>query len=172
MPKATQIGASAAPDIPQGGEGDFVKKVLFWVAVGMVLWFMFSISRPTQTIKGEGVFDLQRQPDGHYYLRGYLNGQPAEFMVDTGASVTTVSQPLADKAGIRACVPRNFVTAAGPVVGCVGKASVIQLGEVVLHGYEVAIIPGMVNDGLLGMDILGRLKLEQQDDIMRLSVHR
>lgn len=52
-------------------------------------------ARPQPNVKEPGFVDLTQRPDGHYYAAGYVNGTPAVFMVDTGASLTTLSQEIA-----------------------------------------------------------------------------
>ena len=48
---------------------------------------------------------------------GTINGRVAKFMVDTGASVVSVSEPFAQQAGIVGGTPTTFHTANGPQRG-------------------------------------------------------
>jgi len=127
-------------------------------------------ARPQSDVKGPGFVDLTQRPDGHYYAVGYVNGVPAVFMVDTGASLTTLSQEIAYKSGIDSCATRTFNTANGPAQGCVAKVSKIQIGGFVLRDFEVAVMPNLPTDALLGMNVMRMLRLEQQNGVMRLSV--
>jgi len=127
-------------------------------------------TRPQANVKGPGFVDLTQRPDGHYYAAGYVNGTPAVFMVDTGASLTTLSQEIAYKSGIDSCASRTFNTANGPAQGCVAKVSKIQIGGFILRDFEVAVMPNLPTDALLGMNIMRMLRLEQQNGVMRLSV--
>lgn len=126
-------------------------------------------ARPQPNVKGPGFVDLTQRPDGHYYAAGYVNGIPTVFMVDTGASLTTLSEEIAYKSGIGSCASRTFSTANGPAQGCVAKASKIQIGGFVLRDFEVAVMPNLPTDALLGMNIMRMLRLEQQNGVMRLS---
>lgn len=125
--------------------------------------------RPQSDVNGPGFVDLTQRPDGHYYAVGYVNGVPAVFMVDTGASLTTLSQGIAYKSGIDSCASRTFNTANGPAQGCVTKVSKIQIGGFVLRDFEVAVMPNLPTDALLGMNVMRMLRLEQQNGVMRLS---
>lgn len=127
-------------------------------------------TRPQPDVKGPGFVDLTQRRDGHYYAAGYVNGIPTVFMVDTGASLTTLSEEIAAKSGIGSCATRTFSTANGPAQGCVAKVSKIQIGGFVLRDFEVAVMPNLPTDALLGMNIVRMLRLEQQNGVMRLSI--
>src|SRR3546814_1415292 len=57
------------------------------------------IGLPQQVVEG-GETRITMAGDGHFWLRAELNGVPANFLVDTGATLTAVSQGLADQAGL------------------------------------------------------------------------
>lgn len=126
-------------------------------------------AQPDPEDRGPGFVDLVQRPDGHYYAAGYVNGMPIVFMVDTGATLTSLSQEMAHKSGIYSCATRTFNTANGSVQGCVAKAPKIQIGGFVLRDFEVAIMPNLPTDALLGMNLLRMFRLEQQSGVMRIS---
>jgi clan AA aspartic protease (TIGR02281 family) len=127
-------------------------------------------TEPTPEVKGQGFVDLNQRPDGHYYASGTVNEMPIVFMMDTGATLTSISREMAYKAGIYSCTSRTFNTANGTVQGCVTKAAKIQFGSFVLRDFELAIMPNLPNDALLGMNVLRLFHLEQQGSVMRISV--
>lgn len=118
-------------------------------------------------IEGHGAMVLQRM-GMHYAVEGSINGIPLTFMVDTGATVTTVSREFAREAGLRDCVPHRVSTANGIATACKATASELTLGQFRLQNVAVDIMekPG---EHLLGMNVIGRFRLEQQGDVMRLS---
>lgn len=120
-------------------------------------------------LPGSGTVELHRAPNGHYMVAGAVNGVPVRFMVDTGASVTSIPQELARKARITACVPRTFSTAAGVSPGCVGRASTLTFAGLRLTDAQVAVMPLMQGPALLGMDVLSRLQIEQRGSVMKLG---
>jgi clan AA aspartic protease (TIGR02281 family) len=78
---------------------------------------------------------------------------------------------MAHKAGIESCSSRRtFNTANGPVQGCVVKVPKIQIGSFVLRDFEIAILPSLPTDALLGMNVMRLFRLEQQNGVMRLSI--
>lgn len=125
---------------------------------------------PKPEVQGPGYVDLVQRPDGHYYATGYVNGMPIVFMVDTGATLTSLSREMAHKSGIYSCDARTFNTANGPAQGCVAKVPKIQIGSFVLRDFEVAVMPNLPADALLGMNVMRLFRLEQQHGVMRISI--
>jgi len=123
-----------------------------------------------QQVFGSGFMELRRGKGGRYNVLGRVNSTQVEFAIDTGASITSVSQQVGWSAGIPQCTPREFATANGKVTGCVGIAKQLVFGNFTMNDVEVAIMPQMDSIGLLGMNVLSRLRIEQQADVMRLSV--
>jgi len=105
-----------------------------------------------------------------YRTSGTVNGQPVSFVIDTGASRTSISQHVADAAGIKGCANANYTaTANGVVVSCQVTVSELSFGNFHVHNLVVAIMPSMPVDALLGMDVLGRMKIQQEDGVMYIS---
>jgi aspartyl protease family protein len=97
----------------------FVPMILFWCAVmGFLYLVMTHYFKPTQTqVLANGDLVIERARDGHFYAMGTINGREAKFMVDTGASVVSVSEPFSQQAGIVGRTPTTFHTANGPQRG-------------------------------------------------------
>ena len=91
-----------------------IKMALTWVAIfgAMFVLFLFKDEgrevwrRATAEISGDtGQVDgttvrLKREEDGHYWVRAAVNGVPVRFMVDSGATTTTLSQESARSASV------------------------------------------------------------------------
>lgn len=101
-----------------------------------------------------------RSADGHYWAEATVDGRPMRLLVDTGASVVTLSRSDAERAGVRV-VPEDFTrtihTAAGPV-----KAAPVVLPSLAVAGVRLTAVEALVVDAdmpasLLGMSYLGRL---------------
>ena len=60
---------------------------------------MSEVGLPEQSVVG-GETRVELSPDGHYWLNAEVNGVPARFLVDTGATLTAISEPTARAAGL------------------------------------------------------------------------
>ena len=114
---------------------------------------------------------LAQQANGHYLSAGSINGFPLVFMVDTGASLVAISSGIAAKANIKNCTPRTFSTANGQAQGCVAVVPEMTFGGLRLNNIEVAVMPNMSTEGLLGMNVLKRFRVEQASDTLIISRH-
>lgn len=118
----------------------------------------------------DGKLVLHLDENRSYRTSGAVNGVPVNFVVDTGASGTVISQRAAEAAGIHSCVTVGYTaTANGVVSRCTTTVSEITFGEFHVKNLVVSVIPNMPVDALLGMDVLGRLKIQQQDGTLSLS---
>ncbi|MDZ4201908.1 MAG: retropepsin-like aspartic protease [Gallionella sp.] len=120
-------------------------------------------------VLGSGFMELRRGQNGNYSVMGKVNSTQIEFMVDTGASLTSISQLTAQQAGIYQCDQRQFYTANGEVWGCVGVARQLVFGNFTIKNVEVAIMPRLRSSALLGMNVLSMVRIEQQGNVMRIS---
>src|ERR1044071_4062779 len=88
--------------------GKTLKMVLAWVAIFGVAFILFSFrsefSSLGQRLKAEATgapitdgeeLRIPIADDGHFWVDAKLNGRDVRFMVDSGASVTTVSSNVA-----------------------------------------------------------------------------
>jgi aspartyl protease family protein len=49
---------------------------------------------------GHGEIRIRQSEDGHFYVNGEVDGHPVRFLVDSGATVTTLSRAAARDAGV------------------------------------------------------------------------
>ncbi|WP_336986115.1 retropepsin-like aspartic protease family protein [Altererythrobacter aquiaggeris] len=99
-------------------------------------------------------------PDGHFWLRASVNGEPVKFMVDTGATLTALSQGAADRAGLeprRGGIPIRLNTANGAVAAQLSTIDELRFGNVAARGLDVVIAPNLGETNVIGMNLLTRL---------------
>jgi iron donor protein CyaY len=120
---------------------------------------------PAPTFSGDGSMEVKRQPNGHFYLPGTIDNIAVTFMVDTGASVTSISGDLARQAGIRNCKEVQFQTANGAATGCIALVPHMTLGNFVLENITVAVMPNL-ETALLGANVLRNFQVSQNDSSM------
>jgi aspartyl protease family protein len=117
--------------------------------------------RPTLSVSaGETVIPLAA--DGHFWVEALVNGQPVEFLVDTGATFTGLSRPTARRAGVTpnsGDLPQEMSTANGTILVTMGLANEISFGSITARDLPVAVPKDFDDDtNLLGMNFLSQLK--------------
>jgi aspartyl protease family protein len=115
---------------------------------------------------GELVIPLQR--DGHFHVPGEVNRQPVTFLVDTGASHVSVSQALAEQAGLPAGAPITLSTANGTRAGQLVRGVPVRAGSLVLNDASVSVgLSGLpAHQALLGQSFLKHFDVEIGRDAM------
>lgn len=105
---------------------------------------------------------IRRNEQGQFLARGEINGQPAEFIVDTGATAVLIRTSDATKAGLATegldyAVP--ITTANGAALAAPVRLRVLAIGPIHLENVEALVAqPGSLNESLLGMSFLTRLR--------------
>ena len=95
--------------------------------------------------------------DGHFWVQASINGQSARFLIDSGASVTTISRSLAQSAGVPTNGRRWVVeTANGAAPIIQSSADRLEVGSISRTDFPVDISErDEVN--VLGMNFLSSL---------------
>jgi aspartyl protease family protein len=115
--------------------------------------------------------------DGHFWVKTMVNGKPAEFMVDTGATFTSLTGSSANQLGLepaRDRMPAQFDTANGTALGRFTSIAKLEFGTIRAVGLEAVI---MVDDdgdtNVIGMNLLSSLKSWRvEDDTLTLVPHQ
>ncbi len=105
---------------------------------------------------------LRKREGGQFSARAEVNGTVVDLIVDTGAAAVVLKHADAEKAGIDTSA-LNFSTPVETANGTAYAAPVrlrsIMIGPVRLEGVEALVAkPGSVNESLLGMSFLRRLR--------------
>ncbi|RMX02966.1 TIGR02281 family clan AA aspartic protease [Corticibacter populi] len=152
---------------------------LVWIAViGALYLVMNQLLAPPAAIyraADGGELQLPRHRDGHFYVDGSVNGVPVRFMVDTGASIVSVSDAVARAAGLEGGRSITFQTANGPREGRVVRAERLSLGAApdgfTLQGIEVGtgLAIGSSDEALLGQNVLRHfdVSIDRQAMVLR-----
>jgi aspartyl protease family protein len=101
---------------------------------------------------------IPKADDGHFWVEASVNGHATPFMVDSGASITTISKPIADQAGVETGFRVAKVeTANGAVLMRMAYADQFQVGQIARSDFAV-----FVNEhddaNVLGMNFLSSLQ--------------
>lgn len=107
----------------------------------------------------QGRVDVPRSPDGHYHLRLDLDGEPVDFVVDTGASAIVLTRKDARRIGIpldELIYSGRARTANGVVRTARARVGEIALGPIRDRDVVVWVNEGEMERSLLGMTYLKR----------------
>ena len=151
--------------------GKALKMALAWVAIFGVAFLLFAFrgefSQLGQRIRAEAtgspivegeVVRIPVAEDGHFYVNAKLNGHDVRFMVDSGASVTTVSRSAAIAAGMDIGTRRaTVITANGPTSVMQSYADRLQIGSIERTDFPVD-VSEQEGLNLLGMNFLRSLQ--------------
>jgi aspartyl protease family protein len=111
-------------------------------------------------------------PQGHVILNAAVNGVPIRMLVDTGASLMTLTPADARAAGInlRELVFNGHVqTANGPANIAPVMLREVRIGQLSVYDVPAAVLENL-NVSLLGMSFLGRLQgYEMRDGKLTIS---
>ena len=119
-------------------------------------------------VKGQ-VVEIRRGADGHYHWPGTLAGRPVDFLVDTGATGTAIPLALARELGLPEVGRTQSSTAGGVVQAAVVVGDLTLDGGLAVQRLRMGALPAL-DKPLLGMDVLGRLRWEQHDGVLRLHL--
>jgi aspartyl protease family protein len=144
---------------------------LAWVgifAAGFVLFtFRDDFSWVMQRLRAEatgapveqgGEIRVPMAVDGHFWVDAQLNGEPVKFLVDSGATMTTIGRQTAQRAGvgINPAQDQTVRTGNGVIKVSRGRAETLAIGEV--ERRDVGLLVADTEDlNVLGMNFLSSL---------------
>jgi aspartyl protease family protein len=154
--------------------GSLAKMTLAWLAIFAALFIAISYrfefkqiwNHVKSDISGTGnqqqfgkEVRLKRGDDGHFSAILRVNGKPISFMVDTGATMTSMSSKSSDFAEVnvdRTAYPVIVDTANGAVKDWRATANLISLEAITINNHNILVSDGLSDEqNLLGMNFLG-----------------
>jgi len=132
---------------------------------------------------GEGVYSalsvqgdhatviLASDRQGHFISSGSINGSSVQFLVDTGATMVSMSVAEARRAGVNYLAGERGYSQTANGVAPIYR---VKLGQVTLGDITLRDIDGVVHEGgampvvLLGMSFLGKLEMRREGDTLTL----
>jgi len=160
-----------------------VRYLLIWAAIGLALVTAYSYREELSAVAtrvlgelgpagrmisvsttedGEKAVRVRRRNDGHFVVRATVNGQAMTLLVDTGASTVVLRPAEAQRAGIDTG-DLNYTVAVHTANGTTYAAPVhlraIAIGPLMVRDVNALVAPpGSLNENLLGMSFLRRLR--------------
>ncbi|MEL7213324.1 MAG: TIGR02281 family clan AA aspartic protease [Pseudomonadota bacterium] len=106
---------------------------------------------------------VPRAGDGHYYLNININGEPIDFVVDTGATDIVLTLDDARRIGLNPD-ELNFLGRAMTANGVV-ETALVRLDEMELGPFTDRAVRASVNGGEMSQSLLGMSYLQRFDSI-------
>ena len=108
---------------------------------------------------------------GHFMTQGLVNGQAARFMVDTGATMVSMSAADAQRLGLnyKAGQAGYSNTANGPTPVWRIKLNSVRVGDVEIYDVDALVSPQPMPFMLLGNSFLSRFQMKRENDQMVLE---
>lgn len=97
--------------------------------------------------------------DGHFWVEADVNGVPVRFLIDSGATMTTVGVSTAASTGLRIDTRREQLvrTGNGLIKVALGRAASVEVQGIVREDFTV-FVAGNDDINVLGMNWLSSLK--------------
>lgn len=103
---------------------------------------------------------IRAQRSGHFVLEASIGGRATPMLVDTGATVITLRESDARKAGLiyrESDFKVPFSTANGEVLGAVDTLPELRIGSIVLRDLRISVLPDdKLAESLFGTNGLNR----------------
>lgn len=112
-----------------------------------------------QIVSGKDV-RIAMSRDGHFWARVNINGVERRMLVDSGATMTALSQATADSASVERTanmMPVVMQTANGAVRVETGSIDRLLIGSIQARNLKVVISPALSPIDILGMNFLSQL---------------
>ena len=154
--------------------GQGVKMFAGWVLIFVAAFVAFTLKYDFMALgkrvlaegRGEGQvvsagreLRIRKSMDGHFWVNGELNGHKVRFLVDSGATVTSISTGTARLAGIPTTgdFPALVQTANGVVPVIRAQAERLKVGTIERRDVAVHVSEAFGPMNVLGMNFLSSL---------------
>ncbi len=112
-----------------------------------------------QAVAGDEV-RIRMSPDGHFWARATINGLEQRMLIDSGATITALSDRTARAASVDVrpnVVPLILRTANGTVRATTATVDTLRLGAITARNLNVVTTPALGDTDVLGMNFLSQL---------------
>lgn len=159
-------GSLLARRVPMG---QAAKMALAWIGIFLAVFSVFTFrnefSMFGQRLKNEllgtpieqgAEVRIPISDDGHFWAIASVDGHEARFMVDSGATTTTISGELADQIGLERSASRMIVETANGTVGMKTADATFRLGSIERRDLGL-LINEQDSSNVIGMNFLSSL---------------
>jgi aspartyl protease family protein len=119
-----------------------------------------SLGLDDQQVAGKELH-VKMSPDGHFWVLASIDGVKTRMLIDSGATVTAISEQTARSAKIdtgKTIAPVMLRTANGVAAAETGSIDELRVGNIVARNLKVVTAPGLGGLDVLGMNFLSKLE--------------
>jgi aspartyl protease family protein len=112
-----------------------------------------------QQVDGQEV-RIRMSPDGHFWAQVQINGVPRRMLIDSGATITALSESTGRLAKVSpdpAVLPVMLRTANGVTPAKTVSIDALSVGAIQARGLKAVVAPGLGEVDVLGMNFLSQL---------------
>ncbi|MDP9413949.1 MAG: TIGR02281 family clan AA aspartic protease [Pseudomonadota bacterium] len=110
---------------------------------------------------------IRMASDGHFWANVSMNGAKRRMLIDSGATMTAISERTASAAAVAPeadLVPVVLRTANGMVPAKTARVPELRLGNIVARDLKVVVSPAFGEMDVIGMNFLSKLKSWRVED--------
>jgi aspartyl protease family protein len=122
--------------------------------------FTAKLGLDDQNVSGKEL-RVRMSPDGHFWVSASINGVKRRMLIDSGATVTAISEQTAREAAVDAgssLAPVILRTANGSAPARTGSIDELRVGNIVARDLKIVTAPGLGNLDVIGMNFLSKLE--------------
>ena len=114
---------------------------------------------------------LSASSGGHFMTQGQINGRAVQLVVDTGATMVSLSVAEAERVGLKYQTGQavQMSTANGVIPGWRLKLASLRVGDVTVYDVDAIVSSGAMPYVLLGNSFLARFQMTRTNDQMVLE---
>jgi aspartyl protease family protein len=152
--------------------GKTMRMVMSWILIFAAMFAIFALrddfralgnriwaavtGNDNQEVQG-GELRIAMADDGHFYADGQMNGRAVRFLIDSGATVTTIGPETARNAGVQPTGERTMVdTANGIAQVDRGRVGRLTIGPIERRDFSIFIAREDATN-VIGMNFLSTL---------------
>jgi aspartyl protease family protein len=118
---------------------------------------------------------VRMSSDGHFWVNATINGVKRRMLIDSGATVTAISESTANAARVDAgtgLAPVVLRTANGAAPAQTGSVDELRVGNIVARNLRIVTSPGLGELDVIGMNFLSKLQSWRvEDNVLVLVPH-
>jgi aspartyl protease family protein len=156
--------------------GTIARYALIWIAIALVIAAGFTAREDLESFgarmladflpshgmtTGPRTISFRAASNGHFHVDAVVNDVGIKMIVDTGATVVSLSRRDAARVGIdvsRLAFTQRVQTANGTVLAAPVTLRELRVGPIALANVRAAVNDGRTEESLLGVSFLGRLQ--------------